>query len=59
MRDTKEQRYLSGIALGYGRDIGDSSPGKGWEFFFVVHLASYPMGTRGSFPVIKVVGARS
>jgi hypothetical protein len=28
-----EPGYLSGVALGSGLDDGDSSPGRGWEFF--------------------------
>jgi hypothetical protein len=45
--------------------IGGSSSDRGWEFFLHhrvqtgsgAHPASYPMGTRGSFPGGKAAGA--
>jgi hypothetical protein len=50
-----------GIALGYGLDDRDSIPGGGWELLSSMtlgaHPASYPMGTRGSFPAGKAAGA--
>jgi hypothetical protein len=47
-----------------GSMIGDLNPGRGWEFFSSLpradrlwaHPASYPMGTRGSFPGGKAAG---
>jgi hypothetical protein len=57
-----------GIALGYRLDDRGSRvrfPGGGWEFSLhhrvqngsEPHSASYPMGTRGSFPGGKAAGA--
>jgi hypothetical protein len=56
-----------GIALGYGLDDRGSRvrfPVGGWNFFlhhrvqngFGAQPASYPMGTRGSFPEGKAAG---
>jgi hypothetical protein len=58
-----------GIALGYGLDDRDSRvrfPAEAGNFSLHhrvqkgtgVHPASYPMGTRGSFPGGKAAGAR-
>jgi hypothetical protein len=46
---------------------GNSSPGRGWEFFLHhrvqtgtgVHPASYPMGSRASYPGGKAAGAEA
>jgi hypothetical protein len=66
---TGESRDSSvGIALGYGLDDRDSTvrfPAGAGIFFLhhrvqngsEAHLASYPMGTRGSFPGDKAAGA--
>jgi len=51
----------------FKRRIGVSSPGMDWEFSLhrpvqtgsEAHPASYPMGTRGSFPGNKAAGAWS
>jgi hypothetical protein len=53
------------IATGYRLDYRGSIPGGGWEFSLRhrvqtgsgPHTASYPMGTRGSFPRGKAAGA--
>jgi hypothetical protein len=59
---------LSGIALGYGLDDGGGGvhvPAGAWNFSLHhrfqtgsgAHPASYPMGTRGSFPGGRAAGA--
>jgi hypothetical protein len=71
-QDDQRRGFLilwSSVAYRWATDwmIGGSSPGGGCEFFLHrraqtgsgVHPASYPMGTRGSFPGGKVPGAWS
>jgi hypothetical protein len=59
-----KSRYSVGLWAGRS-GLQGSIPGGGWEFFFHhrvqngsgAHAASYPMGTRGSFPGGKAAGA--
>jgi hypothetical protein len=52
---------LVGIGSGYELDDRGSIPGRGWDFSsspprsdrFWAHPASYPLGSRGSFPGVK------
>jgi hypothetical protein len=61
---SKEPSYLSGTTLGYGLDDRGFESRKGLGIFFHhrvqtgsgTHPASYPMGTRGSFPGVKRPG---
>jgi hypothetical protein len=55
------QWYSAGLRAEW---LGGSSPGRGREFLsgrpaLEPHLASFPMGTRGSFPGSKAAGTWS